>query len=241
VTGLACERCGRPFKPGAAFCAECGGARFAPPRSTLRLVIGVYLAILAVQTIAIVYVKYFGGDVLTAVLADSAAVTAIAIVIGIWHRELVASAYRTLGWSWRGYALVLLAAPFVLAAVIAYVRGLTAVFGPQMARELSEFDGQSIWLAIAVVAIAPPLYEELTFRGLMFGSLRESFSGGEAVVISSFAFALMHLSILSLVTHLPLGLYLGWLRQRSGSMWPSTFAHFCHNLGVVYLDARGWA
>jgi membrane protease YdiL (CAAX protease family) len=205
----------------------------------LGLVIRCYLALLAVQVVAIIYVK-LDGDVLTAVVADTIGIAAIAIGVALRHRALVTPAYHTVGWSWRGYALVLLAAPVVLAAVIGYVRGLTAVFGLQGWRQLGELEGHSQTLLVAVIAIAPALYEELAFRGLIFGALRESFSTREAIFISAFAFALLHLSLPSLVTHLPLGLYFGWLRYRSGSMWPSTFAHFCHNLGVIIADACGW-
>ena len=205
----------------------------------LGLVIRCYFAMLAVQVVAIIYVK-LDGDVLTAVEADTIGIAAIAIGVALRHRALVTHAYHTLGWSWRGYALVLLAAPVVVFAVAAYVRGVTSLFGQQGWHALDELEGHSQALVVAVVAIAPALYEELAFRGLIFGALRESFSAREAIFISAFAFALLHLSLPSLVTHLPLGLYFGWLRYRSGSMWPSTFAHFCHNLGVIVADACGW-
>jgi len=242
VIDVACATCGRPFKAGAAFCAGCGAPRGArpPERGGLRLVLRFYLALLAVQAVVLVYVRWLDGNVLTAVEVASIAMAAITVGVALFHRGLVGPAYRTTGWSWRGYALVLVAAPFVLAAVVGYVRGLTELFGPQMARELAEFEGHSTALLVVVVAIAPPLYEELAFRGLIFGALRETFSVREAIFISGFSFALLHLSLPSLVTHLPLGFYLGWLRHRSGSMWPSTFAHFCHNLGVLVMYACGW-
>jgi membrane protease YdiL (CAAX protease family) len=83
--------------------------------------------------------------------------------------------------------------------------------------------------------------EELAFRGIMFGALlRAQFSPRETVLLTAFAFALLHLSIPSLVTHVPLGLYFGWLRQRSGSLWPGMLAHACHNAGVLAINALGW-
>ena len=42
-----------------------------------------------------------------------------------------------------------------------------------------------------------------------------------------------------LLTHVPLGIYLGWLRHRSGSLYPSMVAHFLHNAFVV--TAEVWA
>ena len=81
----------------------------------------------------------------------------------------------------------------------------------------------------------PPLSEELAFRGIIYSGLLRTLGRWESVLISSFAFALLHLSPMVLVTHLPLGIYFCLLRQRSQSLWPSMFAHALHNLGVILL------
>jgi membrane protease YdiL (CAAX protease family) len=107
--------------------------------------------------------------------------------------------------------------------------------------ELAGFEHHALAWPVIVIALAPPLLEELAFRGLMFGALARKLRRAEVYAISWFAFAMLHLSIPALLTHMPLGLYLCWLRERSGSLWPSTFAHFFHNLGVILLalaDAR---
>jgi membrane protease YdiL (CAAX protease family) len=93
---------------------------------------------------------------------------------------------------------------------------------------------------LGLIALAPPVFEELAFRGLIYGALAKSLRRSEAYMISSFAFAMLHLSVPSLLTHLPLGLYFCWLRERSGSMYPSMFAHCCHNFGVVLVELDGW-
>jgi membrane protease YdiL (CAAX protease family) len=97
-----------------------------------------------------------------------------------------------------------------------------------------------LW-AIVLTVIAPPLEEELGFRGLMYGALRDKLTVTETFLISSFAFALLHLSVPALLTHVPLGLYLCWLRHRSGSLWPPIFAHACHNAGVIIAEWSGWS
>lgn len=55
-------------------------------------------------------------------------------------------------------------------------------------------------------------------------------------MLSSVGFGILHLSVLSLSTHVPLGLSFGRLRQRSGSLYPPMFAHFVHD-GLVMADA----
>ena len=89
--------------------------------------------------------------------------------------------------------------------------------------------------AVLLIAVVPPLIEEIGFRGLVYGALRKTMTVGEAALVSSFAFAILHLSIPALLTHWPLGLYFCWLRQRSQSLWPGVFAHACHNLGCLVL------
>ena len=98
---------------------------------------------------------------------------------------------------------------------------------------------------LALLAGLAPLVEELVFRGLLYGWLAGRWGGGRwggavAVVGSSVAFAAAHVELAHVVLVLPLGLVFGWLRWRSGSLWPSLVAHMFNNgLAVVaaaYLD-----
>jgi membrane protease YdiL (CAAX protease family) len=89
--------------------------------------------------------------------------------------------------------------------------------------------------------VLPPVVEELAFRGLIYTGLRKTLGVSESFIISSFAFALLHMSLPALITHLPLGLYFCFLRHRSQSLWPSMFAHCLHNLGVIVVGQLGWA
>lgn len=88
------------------------------------------------------------------------------------------------------------------------------------------------------MCITPAVFEELAFRGVIFGILERRVRLTEAFFISSVAFAILHLSVLSLFTHLPMGLYLCWLRHRSGSLYPAMLAHFLHN-SLVVADEYG--
>jgi membrane protease YdiL (CAAX protease family) len=235
----ACTSCGQPLKPGAAFCAQCGAQQVvAPPRGGLRLAIGMYLALLAAQLVALIYVRITDQQ-LTAIWIASIGITGVTLVCAVTHLDLFADAYRRTGWSWGPYALVIVAAPVIVALVWGYVSGLERLFGPQL-DELAPLRGHPTALIVLMIGI-PPVIEELAFRGIMFGALlRAQFSPRETVLLTAFAFALLHLSIPSLVTHVPLGLYFGWLRQRSGSLWPGMLAHACHNAGVLAINALGW-
>ncbi|TMQ17129.1 MAG: CPBP family intramembrane metalloprotease [Deltaproteobacteria bacterium] len=154
-----------------------------------------------------------GASPFRIMVVESIALAAVITAVAAARWPLVDAAYRRAGFSVFGYAAVLLAAPVVLLVITGYVDLLARAVGVQAPGELAGFDGHSLAWAVAVIAVVPPLFEELAFRGLMFGGL---------------------------LTHMPLGLYLCWLRERSRSVWPSTFAHFCHNFGVIVAELYGW-
>jgi uncharacterized protein len=233
-----CPACGTPFKPDAAFCASCGRRRAFVDRG-LTFVIWFYLALLAIQMIALIAVKA-DAPPFRAMAFATLALAAVILAVTVARWRLVATPSARAGFSPAGYALILLAAPVILLLVDTYVDALAHAFGLHQPSELAGFDGRSLLWILLLVAIAPPLSEELAFRGLIFGALSRSLRRSEVYILSSFAFAILHLSIPTLLTHMPLGLYFCWLRERSGSIWPSTFAHFCHNLGVVILALHGW-
>lgn len=83
--------------------------------------------------------------------------------------------------------------------------------------------------SMALLAGLAPLVEELVFRGLLYGWLARRWGGGVAVIGSSVAFAAAHVELAHVVLVLPLGLVFGWLRWRSGSLWPSLVAHMFNN------------
>jgi uncharacterized protein len=240
VTGATCPRCGGALAPEAAFCGQCGRARPAPaPPGGLRVVIAFYLVMLGIQAVGMIYVQVTKA-VFPAIVGMTIALAAVTLAFAIPHRALFLDAYRRVGFGPLGYALILLAAPVVCAIVLGYVHGLAGLFRIHVPSELEGFEAHGLGVAILLVAVIPPIEEELAFRGLVYGALRGTLSVGETFLISSFAFALIHLAIPSLLTHFPLGLYLCWLRHRSGSLWPPMFAHACHNLGVILAEHQGW-
>ena len=237
-----CYQCGAAYKPSAAFCASCGLRRPLPEQpNELRFVIRFFIAMLAVMIPAVVYALHFDGDPFLTDVVASAGLFLVTLGFALTRRRLVWPLYARLGFSPLGYLLVLLAAPVVLALVLAYVHGLSNAFGIRAPDELETYRTHHMLIAVGLVAIAPPLVEELAFRGIIYTGLRRSLGVSESFIISSFAFALLHMSLPALITHLPLGLYFCWLRYRSASLWPAMFAHFLHNLGVIVVDHLGLA
>ncbi|MFO0787970.1 MAG: ABC transporter permease subunit/CPBP intramembrane protease [Pirellulales bacterium] len=114
---------------------------------------------------------------------------------------------------------------------------------------VDQFRAQPLWLILVTMAVVPAVCEEFCFRGFVFGALRARMNGVWAVVISALLFGVFH-EVLTAGRLMPstfLGLVLGFVRLRSGSIWPGIVLHVLHNGFLLtiscYRDelmARGW-
>lgn len=104
-------------------------------------------------------------------------------------------------------------------------------------KPFAEMAHTNAWLILLLAAsIGAPFAEEMLFRGLLFGGLRPSPLGAVgATVISAFMWAGMHANYSSygLLAVLLIGLYFGWLRERTGSLIPSLVCHAVYNGSIV--------
>jgi membrane protease YdiL (CAAX protease family) len=92
--------------------------------------------------------------------------------------------------------------------------------------------------AIAI-AVFVPIVEEAACRGLGF-RLLEAYGQRVAIVASAIAFALAHGAVIDLPWVLVTGLGLGYLRSRSGSLYPCVALHAIVN-GVAVLASAASA
>jgi len=94
---------------------------------------------------------------------------------------------------------------------------------------ISQVKHQSAWFAYTCVAFFGPITEELIFRSYIFDALCSRYSGKAAVIISAFAFSLMHFQCLYFVPLFAFGLVQGWLRLKSGSVRLPMIVHIVNN------------
>lgn len=94
---------------------------------------------------------------------------------------------------------------------------------------------------ILTVVTFGPLLEELVFRGLLQTSLLEIFGRAarwRVIFVASAVFALVHVGATTwhaLPGLFVLGVVLGWLYERTGSLWPSILVHAGFNGLNVWL------
>ncbi len=114
---------------------------------------------------------------------------------------------------------------------------------------VSQLTTAPFWLILVTMAFIPAIFEEFCFRGFLFGGLRTRLSGTWTVVATAVIFGVFHELFLP-GRFLPstfLGLFLGWIRLRTGSILPGIVLHALHNtllLSIIYfqdvLVAHGW-
>ena len=94
-----------------------------------------------------------------------------------------------------------------------------------------------VQLVVSAVVIAP-LAEELLFRGVLLGSLWQYFRlPWTAIVLSSLAFGWVHAyqpqAVLPMMT---MGVVLGYLRLRTGRLWPCVLVHALFNARTIAFN-----
>lgn len=91
----------------------------------------------------------------------------------------------------------------------------------------------STYGALIFICIMPAIVEELAFRGIIQHRLETVVSPWVAMAAASVLFSSAHLSILSAPYLALMGLLLGWMKWKTGSLYPPMVAHFLHNYVVI--------
>jgi membrane protease YdiL (CAAX protease family) len=90
-------------------------------------------------------------------------------------------------------------------------------------------------MALLTICIMPGIFEELAFRGVIFGNLKHMLTPKRAQILTAALFAGIHFNPLLFPYHLLIGLFFGLLRTRSGTLLVPMFAHALHNFFVVFV------
>ncbi|HEX2055902.1 MAG TPA: type II CAAX endopeptidase family protein [Nitrospiraceae bacterium] len=104
------------------------------------------------------------------------------------------------------------------------------------------FDADLVWGPLPVMVVSlieyvvlAPVFEELAFRGLLFGVLRRRFEWMPAACISAGIFALAHgYGLIGFLSVFWSGLIWAWIYERTGSLLPGIIAHAVNNLLVCF-------
>jgi sodium transport system permease protein len=103
-------------------------------------------------------------------------------------------------------------------------------------------DPAPLWIVLLALAVTPALCEEAFFRGLTLAGLRR-LKPWLAIGISALLFGVAHASIYRLLPTLLLGMALGYVAWRSGSIYCSMIVHAVNNgliATLVHTEATFW-
>ncbi|MSO26731.1 MAG: CPBP family intramembrane metalloprotease [Candidatus Nanopelagicales bacterium] len=141
--------------------------------------------------------------------------------------------WREAGWGVVGGLVALIAAAAAAALSAALIGEFPSAAG-EIGAELAGLGNGWVLLAFGLmVIVGAPVTEELAFRGLFFAALRKHGEGPVlTVAITAVAFALFHLEPARIGVLICVGVLLGLVRWRTGSLGASMVAH-----GVVNAPA----
>ncbi len=136
---------------------------------------------------------------------------------------------KLLGAAMAGLCLLYGASLRIGLAVLA-IRGPQAASAVHPLAELAASQPQFLVWLLPSVALIGPLAEEAFFRGFLHVRLRSRLGAPRAIAGSALVFGLLHpISVEYVVAATCLGLVLGYLRERSGSLLPPILAHCLFN------------
>ncbi|MCG3135347.1 MAG: hypothetical protein HMLKMBBP_02946 [Planctomycetes bacterium] len=205
---------------------------------------------------------WYAQGAFPASLAANVAVTQLCVILvpcallAWWARHSVAETFRT---ALPGRAAAALLPAVVAGAAIPVVNMSLqrALFGESLQSEalrgLSEAMQRQVQdlpavVAVLVIGVLPALCEEALFRGYVLSGFRSGFAGRgaalRAVAAASACFALFHILPERWPATFLVGLVLGWVVFRTGSIWPAVAMHAANNaVGALAMRSPGadWA
>lgn len=168
----------------------------------------------------------------------------LAAVLGVYLFAARRAGWAALGLRgapWRSFAIVpplFVLELILLAAVNSGVAQLAGGFeNPQVdaltgGRALAPVE---LLLLLLLVAGVAPFAEELLFRGMLYPLLRARMPAPLAIGLSAALFAAAHVVPLLMPGLFVVGVLLAYLRERSGSIWPSVLMHAMQNATALLL------
>ena len=132
-----------------------------------------------------------------------------------------------------------LVAALVAIWIIGFVLNLFLEAGEEQGLVPDDWDSSRAAPFVAnfvVIVLVAPFVEELTYRGLGYGAVRDSFGVIAAILVTAGAFGLAHGLVVALPVLTIFGAILAWLRYSTDSVYPPMLLHAVFN-GAALIAA----
>lgn len=141
---------------------------------------------------------------------------------------------------WYGYAIVA-----VGTLAFGYSSGvLIELLGLGEEGVLEEFEkaiagmrGVTLFLTALVIGLGPAFGEEFLLRGYMQTRLAQRWTRMTALFITSLLFGVLHMDLVQGTMAVGMGLFLGEVADRTGSIWPAVAGHAFNNTVATVIGA----
>ena len=97
--------------------------------------------------------------------------------------------------------------------------------------------GLTLFLTALVIGLAPAFGEEFLLRGYMQTRLAQRWTRMTALFITSLLFGVLHMDLVQGTMAVGMGLFLGEVADRTGSIWPAVVGHAFNNTVATILGA----
>jgi len=157
----------------------------------------------------------------------------MAIVIVVWSaiawRDVLPAILKAPSPTWISIAVACAAGVRIFG--VGYLAAIHRLLGISVANASTLYLSHGwTWAGVVgIIAVFPAIFEELAFRGVIVPCLLRALTEKETIAVSAIMFMILHLSVFSAPHLLMLGLMLGYIRLRSGSIWPCVLLHFAYN------------
>lgn len=122
--------------------------------------------------------------------------------------------------------------------------GLTSLFAGDYSNTMETLYGGTLWLQIFWMVIAAPVAEELVYRRILYGRIREYCDVFRAAAGASLLFGVTHGFVLQGTYSFLLGMVLCFLMERYRAMYPSVVVHmaanFCSVAVTFCIPVQNW-
>jgi sodium transport system permease protein len=124
----------------------------------------------------------------------------------------------------------------MLAQLISYTYPVSEQAAAAM-KPFAEQISSAPWLSVVfLMAIVPAICEELAFRGFIFGGLVREQGRLRAVLVTALMFGISHGVLQQSIAASVMGVLLGWIALKTGSVLPCILIHLTNNALSVSLE-----
>ncbi len=198
---------------------------------------------LLVVALTAVLMLYVGGSMQLkygyyGVLGTQAIILLVPLAFALYSKKNLKETYKLKGFKifdLFGGILMVIGAMLVGILITSITGSIFKTSGQNMTEAMEGLLGDTFIETLFVVAVVPAICEELMFRGYLLSAAEKKMNYRKAILFVALVFGIYHMSIVQFFTTAFLGIIMGYVVHKSGSIIPSMIMHFVNNASSCVL------